>query len=414
MEDQARSDSISSLPDDILRRISCSIPLKEAARTTILSTRWRTLWAPSRLNVSLNMDSNTNFGAVQDMVEDSVQVLVSTFLGSYEAPEARKLCFAGIPGANHEPPSGSEHELITITAIKGVEKELHLQFSKNIWECRSFHLKLGPALGTANLTELRRLHLRSVASLGSGFVSNLFSCCHILESLILEKCPGLETIAIDKNSSLQELAISNCPDLGRVSVCALELKSFRYQGALPKIELKSTSNLAEVALNLRDGSGPGEFDCEEVLSLLDSMKEVEFLTISGWLLEWLCSAGVIYGKLEFQFSRLKELRWADSSMNSTKRDSLACFLNICPVLNKLFIDVDHSLGMVHCPILHQHWHEPHLWRDYDTVKSDVLPLKHLKAVRMGLGHLASEEDRLSLMELLLEKAVILESMSVIT
>lgn len=53
----------------------------------------------------------------------------------------------------------------------------------------------------------------------------------------------------------------------------------------------------------------------------------------------LCSAGVIYGKLEFQFSRLKVLHWSDSSINSTKRDSLACFLNICPELSELFIDV---------------------------------------------------------------------------
>lgn len=78
------------------------------------------------------------------------------------------------------------------------------------------------------------------------------------------------------------------------------------------------------------------------------------------------------------------------------------------------MQVDHSLRQVHCPIVHRHWHEPHLWRGLDAVKADVLPLKHLQAVRMVLGHLTEEQLRLSLMELFLEQAVAIESMSVTT
>lgn len=79
----------------------------------------------------------------------------------------------------------------------------------------------------------------------------------------------------------------------------------------------------------------------------------------------------------------------------------------------LQVDPSHSRP-IHCPIVHRHWHGPHLWRDYNAVKADVSALKHLKAVRMELGHLTDEEQRLCLMELLLEKAVALESMSVVT
>lgn len=175
-----------------------------------------------------------------------------TFSVSYEVPEARRFCFACRLGADTKP---SNRELMTITATKGVEKGLHLHFSTNSKDSRSFHLKLEPPLATSNLADLRRLHLRSVIQypLASSFVSALSSSCHLLESLDLEECPGLETIVIDKNSSLQELAISDCPDLDCVSICAMELKSFRYRGALLKIQLKCTLSSAEVALDIRDG-----------------------------------------------------------------------------------------------------------------------------------------------------------------
>lgn len=283
MGDQKGPDLISTLPDDILRRIGSLVPLKEAVQTSILSSRWRRLWAPIQLNFYLDTVMEMKLGAF--MVEGSVRFLTGTFLASYAVPEALELCFTGHPGVNYERPGGPEGELMTIKATKGVAKELHLQFSENIKGSRSYRLILEQALTVGNLAELRRLHLRSVASLSSSFVSCLFTSCHLLESLSIEKCPGLEAIAIDKNSGLQALAILDCPNLDSVSICALELKSLRYRGALLRIELQSTLSLAEVALDLRDGPGPGEFDCEEVLSLLDSMKEVQALTISGWLLE---------------------------------------------------------------------------------------------------------------------------------
>ncbi|KAK4776061.1 hypothetical protein SAY87_024022 [Trapa incisa] len=411
MEDEKKTleaDFISSLPDDILRHISSFVPTKEAMRTAVLSTRWRRLWMPNRLSFYLDTDSaEMNRGAFVEMVVGtSLQALAGKFLGSFEAPEALELCF-----------SGRGSELMTIKATKGVEKVLHLHFSdNNIKHSGSCSLILQHAASTVAYTvsELRRLHLVSLASIGSGFVSSLFSICHLLQSLSIEGCTGLESITIDKNSSLQELAILDCPNLDSVFICALELKSFRYRGALGKIELNSMLSLEEVELDLRDGHGPGEFDCEEVLSLLESMKDVQGLRVSGWLLERLCSAGVIYGKLDFQFSRLKALYWTDSSITSTKRDSLACFLNMCPELTELIVQVGQALAQVETPVVHHYWHEPHLWRDFDAVKADVLPLKHLKTVRVVLGNLTAEELRLSLMELLLERAVAIESMSFAT
>ncbi|KAI6698235.1 hypothetical protein NL676_018354 [Syzygium grande] len=100
-------------------------------------------------------------------------------------------------------------------------------------------------------------------------------------------------------------------------------------------------------------------------------------------------------------------------MDNAKRDSLACFLNICPILENLFITIDPSRRRVTCTYFHQHWHEPHLWMDFPAVKSNVSQLKYLKLVKF-FGFMTDGEDGLlsSLVDLLLGKTTVLESMTV--
>ncbi|XP_010047330.2 F-box protein At2g39490 [Eucalyptus grandis] len=399
---QEHVDLISSLPQDILHRINSFLPLKEAVRTSLLSTRWRSLWSPTMVNHFAAGDSPISaFDAVKDSLE-----AVGALLGSYESPEMRKLCF--------QFPKGD----VTVLATKGVEKELHLNFFHSKKEDKSYYqmkVDFGDTtlINITNLSTLRILHLRSVVGVTEDFASSLLTNCQLLQSLRIEKCEGLKRIGIEKNESLRSLMIVDCMDIENVTVSATALRSFVYKGLLTQIHMKNALNLVDVVLDLEGAFGNSDFDCEEVLSLFSSLKEVETLTTSGWLLEWLCSAGVIFGRLEFQLSKLKQLRWIDSLMDNGKRDSLACFLNICPILEKLFITIDPSRRRVTCPYFHQHWHEPHLWMEFPTVKSNVSLLKHLTLVKF-LGFTINGEDGLlsSLVDLLLEKTIVLKSMTV--
>ncbi|XVF55340.1 hypothetical protein PTKIN_Ptkin06aG0029300 [Pterospermum kingtungense] len=393
MEDQGL-DFISSLPEDILRRIVSLIPLKEAVRTSAFSSAWRGLWLP----VSLTCRRH------EELAQGELEEIICLLSKCCDSHQIWKLFLAT---------KGDHHQLIVL-ATKGVEQELHLQFPERDKEAMNFFdLKLkpsGPDSQTIRFSTLKMLHLRSVNSLGKDLISGLFSRSKFLVSLELESCSGLQSLDIEANDHLQSLKLLNCPDMTNINISAGNLRSFSYQGVLPQVQLKNALELVEVTLDLRNGFCSSEFDCEDVIFLLTSIKDIEILTISSWLLEWLCSGGVIFSRLEFRFNKLKELSWMGSEINKNQRDSLACFLNICPSLEKLLIKIDPDLNSVPCPYFHQYWHEPHLWLDDATVNSNTSELQHLKTVDF-LGY-KSEKDQFLLLLLLLDKSNKLKSITV--
>lgn len=265
-----RLDLISGLPAEIIRRILSFLPLQDAVRTSTLSTVWRSLWTPFQIDIDLDTNP-TSHEASKEVIE-----IISKILRSYESPEVWKFCLTF-------PESKKEDEMIVL-ATKGAEKELLLQFSKRKIVMGQLRLEQ-TCQDFQGFSTLKTLHLRSVPHLAKGLVSALFSRCQLLESLKLEKCGGLDVFYIEGGNCFQSLMVLDCPDIVHITISAQNLKTFWYQGALPQIHLMNTLNLVDVTLYLKDGVGQNEFDCEEVLSLLASLKEVESLFISGWLLE---------------------------------------------------------------------------------------------------------------------------------
>lgn len=74
------------------------------------------------------------------------------------------------------------------------------------------------------------------------------------------------------------------------------------------------------------------------------------------------------------------------------------------------MQIDQTCKTVECPLSNMYWHEPHLWNDYETVKSNGYRLKDLKSIKIiGFG---GEKDELLLMDLLLHNAINLKEMIV--
>ncbi|XP_052172401.1 F-box protein At2g39490-like [Diospyros lotus] len=386
-----RVDLISGLPFEVLRRIVSFLPLKEAVRTSVLSTLWSGLWKP----VQVNMEADSNENLAREMAR---------FLRSREGPQQWKFHLK-----IREKDGLKMEDDLMFAATMGAEEELHLDFFGGIRTRDNFDLTLeSSCLSPSKYSCLKTLHLRSANRFFQRLVSNLFSNFQFLESLRLENCCGLENVDIKANGYLQRFAMVDCPETASITLSALNLKSFRYRGALPLIQLKNSPDLVDVILDLREGPGQIEFDCEDVLPLLESLRDIETLTISSWLLEWLCTGGVIFGRLQFQFNRLKELRWVGPQIDQPKRDSLACFLDILPVLERLLLTIDQSCRQFQRPFFIQYWHEPHLWTENSTAESNASQLNHLEVVR--LVGFTDTEDELLLMDHLLKRAFTAKSM----
>ncbi|PIN15060.1 hypothetical protein CDL12_12291 [Handroanthus impetiginosus] len=387
-------DLITSLPNEILKHIISMISFKEAVQTSTLSTSWRSLFSVLSVNIEQDLgQANTT------QAKNKLEEIIKAFLQSGESLKLY-LSLCNQPFA---------------IATKGAHGELHLDFSVQkqlekvpsnlsmILEQSSFSC---PAFAYVKI-----LQLKSVPNLVGNLVNDLFSSCQNLESLKLEKCFGLENLEIKTNGFLKSFEIADCRNIVRVEISAENLNFFSYEGAYAIIQLIEVPNLVDFALNLRDGSGNNAFDCEDALALLCSVKDVEILTMSSWLLEALCSSGVIFNQLDFQFNNLKELWCVCPKISSKIRDSLACFLNVTPSLEQLFVKIDEtSTSPLEFPLSNQYWHEPHLWKDYATVKSSAYQLKDLKTIKI-IGF-KDEKDELLLMDLLLHYAINLKDMTV--
>ncbi|XP_052176131.1 F-box protein At2g39490-like [Diospyros lotus] len=403
--------SVSSLPREILQRIVSMMPLIEAVRTRVLSSSWKSLWTPFQVG----MDFDSDQIVCNEAREKVSQILAVLLKQPCDNPELWKFSLSRI---------GSGEEDVIFLATKGAGNELHLDFHGEMQISSNFNWVLeqrpnrptscGALVEMGWYSSLKKLHLRSVNQLAKDLVSSLLLSCQFLESLKVEKSSGLESLNVKANASLKSFAVVDCPRLASLKLDASGLKSFWYKGFLPVIQIHGCSSLVDVVLDLREGLGGNEFDCEDILPFMASLKDIETLMISGWLLEWLCSAGVIFGRLQFQFNKLKELCWFDSSMSWSKRDSLACFLHISPLLEKLTIMIDQNLGTIARPCFFQYWHEPHLLVDHAAVKANASELGHLKIIKLA-GFSTQDDELLLLMDLLLKMSTgILASMTVTT
>lgn len=184
-------------------------------------------------------------------------------------------------------------ENLFMQAIKGVDKELYISFHDEHPKDFSLSIRM-PLCQHGNFVPLKTLHLRSITGMAGSFLSALFSGCRNLETLSLEKCKGLQDIDLKAHDLLHKFVILDCENMKHVSISsAPNLKSFLYRGSVAKIELKEVPKLCDVTLNLKGTnaiSDYNEFDCEDIISVLASIKDVEALTLSGWLLEVLISS----------------------------------------------------------------------------------------------------------------------------
>lgn len=185
-------DWISILPDAVLSHILSLLPIKQAVRTSVLSTRWRYIWA---LNPSLELtmpsySSNAKAKRFMDLV-DHILVLRNGL-------HIKRLRFCCPRKCDY--PRVSK---LICTALKCGVEDLDLRFNGNVGKValpfdllmvsetlvvlklsKCFELKLPEDVC---LPSLKTLHLVEISFLHEESLEDFFSACPVLEELYVER-----------------------------------------------------------------------------------------------------------------------------------------------------------------------------------------------------------------------------------
>ncbi|KAF7147049.1 hypothetical protein RHSIM_Rhsim03G0054400 [Rhododendron simsii] len=89
MEEERIETTMSNLPPEILLQIVSLIPLKEAVRTSTLSTSWRTLWTPFQVEFVSNPNQITS--DTDDEASKKINQIVGLLSKSSSSPELWRL-----------------------------------------------------------------------------------------------------------------------------------------------------------------------------------------------------------------------------------------------------------------------------------------------------------------------------------
>lgn len=275
------------LPDEVLARIISLLPLKEAARTSILSKRWRHIWTShSELWFDaasiLGMDNCSTFTSGNQPTELNSRMQSSLFVEwvdriMYYRSQGPKINSLSIHFPLGKEFTSNIDQWISCAVMKGAENiDLDLKHSSltkrdctsskasQIYEfpswpfsgpkrrCTLKHLRLascrlGALPSSDTLSSLITLDLQRV-DISDQQLQDLLSNCSYLEQLSLSTCNGVVNLKISA-PKLKALSIKNCFRLERVEINTADLVTIKYGGHLPSFSFKNVPKLAEAHLD---------------------------------------------------------------------------------------------------------------------------------------------------------------------
>lgn len=241
-------DMISQLPDEILCHILSGLTIKEAVRTSILSSRWRFLW--------------TYYGGYVDfdamdcrIVQDGMVVLMD------EICRQERDCFLKWMSRVLDLHQGSSIVACRLRSYKIVipssyidsfiefaikKRSLSLQLNFRSWRsfpnknCYSFPSKFLKPFSFNALMDLRLTYLDVHDEVVQHFLSN----CPNLQVLGLTNLKSLANIIVSGLPlKLEQLFVRSCKDLEKIEISSSSLTYFQFYGSHIKIELKEVPNL---------------------------------------------------------------------------------------------------------------------------------------------------------------------------
>ncbi|KAL8530511.1 hypothetical protein ACS0TY_007519 [Phlomoides rotata] len=233
---------IDKLSDDLLIIILSGLNLKEAARASVLSRRWKNLWRSAITNLEFD-DTG--------MKRSKFISWVNTILKLYESRSIDSLIihFTNTRSLPSRPIKRSTYHEIDNWIIFALEKDVHRLGLNMPWGDYDFP-NIEKMLPYSHFGSLRSLQLVGV-DIEDEVVHYFLTSHPHLEELCISDSLATKKLRVVDPPNLKALEIRKCPYLQTLEIFALKLASLAYEGVKNALLLNKIPNLCELTL----GSG---------------------------------------------------------------------------------------------------------------------------------------------------------------
>jgi len=271
-EESYEEDLINQLPDGIPVTILSKLPITDAARTSILSRKWRYLW--TYFSGSLEFDGSPIMKDMKKHIKNAAEKRhlqmameimynaesqtytrwIDELLSSLNGSTLQGLKFWFHVG------SGCDTDKWVHFAIQKKVQKLELYFGDTIEYVLPLHL-----FKPESFNSLHVLRLKCI-TVTEEMLEYLLRCCPSLETLSLVDSVVPKTMKVSGSSlKLKSLELMRCWELLRLEIFAENLVSFKYYGSYLDTEFKSVPSLLEATF----GGSFVEFTRESFLPHLE-------------------------------------------------------------------------------------------------------------------------------------------------
>ncbi|CAL2233402.1 unnamed protein product [Prunus armeniaca] len=316
---QMELDRISNLPCHVAERILSCLPIREAVRTSVLSSKWRYKWAMvAHLvfdNHCLSAQNRTTFVNIVD----HVLLLHIGPIHKFKLSNRDFLATSDIDRWILHLSRSSIKEFI-LEIWKGNRYKMH----SSVFSCQDmthlelFNCLLRPPPTFKGFSRLKSLDLQHV-TLAQDVFDNMVVRCPLLEKLTVMNFDGFTLLNID----------------------APNLQFFDVGGVFEDVNFKNTLNLAVVSIGLYEHvcnyqrrGPPGS--SSHLLKFFAHLPRIQRLEIQSYFLKYL-AIGTLPGKLPKPCLVLNYLSIRISFTDSDEISTAVCLLRSSPALQELEI-----------------------------------------------------------------------------
>ncbi|GFP93090.1 F-box/LRR-repeat protein at3g03360 [Phtheirospermum japonicum] len=387
----ADDDWISRLPDDILVGILSSLPLKEAARTSILSSRWVNLW---KHTLRLDFDARSALCRVAKHPDESeIRTVerrkyinwVSKVLQSYKGLPLKevRICF-DLDKSSAQKAINHWLQFLFEGRVERLELDLSVNgdYGRSLKVCTIPIKKFMHHQARFDFRSLKALCLKSV-DMTDEDVDFFLRSCPLLEHLVIDYALKISNLNICGALALKHLQICYCLNVKSIKVSVPNITSLKVT-SVHALLLENCPKLVEVCVCC----GREEVYLQNLVPALNCcLSQLEILTLK------LLLKTEIIEECKFPvLAKLKKLEIYFTANGDQSLIGLTSFMRAAPYLEEFVITI--------------YWYK--VLRTNRKVKNVVhSPHQHLKVVKF-LGYYGRTSD-VELVRYLVDNCVVLET-----